>query len=261
MTPLPRLDRGRVAVDPPAARRLRADPRPAPAGALRAAVAADRGRAPRPLGLARRAEPIAGWSGSRYPPAVLFAVGLALRARRAAALLDGDLAALGPEPILAQRLALLEIELRHETRLGWSATGERLAVPGDRALEPSRSGVRASKPNSSRARDASSLRRGWPFGIEVSQVISPLKPVSSAIELGELPDRDLLARAEVDRLGAVVALRGEQKPRRRSRRRRGTRASASRRPRARPRRRRLDHLADQGRDHVDVSRSKLSRGP
>ena len=45
---------------------------------------------------------------------------------------------------------------------------------------PSRSGVLASNPNSSFAREASRLRRGWPFGIEVSQRISPEKPVSSA---------------------------------------------------------------------------------
>ena len=48
---------------------------------------------------------------------------------------------------------------------------------------PSRSAVRASKPNSSRARVTSSCRRGWPFGIEVSQTISPSKPVSSAISV------------------------------------------------------------------------------
>ena len=46
---------------------------------------------------------------------------------------------------------------------------------------PSRSDVRASNPKSSFAREASRLRRGWPFGIEVSHVISPVKPESSAI--------------------------------------------------------------------------------
>ena len=51
---------------------------------------------------------IAGWAGiSGYPPAVLFAVGLALHPARAAPLLDGDLAALRPEhdPRAASRAA------------------------------------------------------------------------------------------------------------------------------------------------------------
>jgi hypothetical protein len=46
---------------------------------------------------------------------------------------------------------------------------------------PSRNGVRATKPKSRSAREVSSLRRGCPFGVEVSQTISPWKPVSLAI--------------------------------------------------------------------------------
>ena len=126
---------------------------------------------------------------------------------------------------------------------------------------PSRSGVRARKPNSSSARDASSCRRGWPFGIDVSQTISPSKPVTSAIDLGELADRRLDAGAEVDRLGAVVALRREQRALRRSRRRRGTRASACRRPRARPRPATRSSSGSAPGSRASVSRSKLSRGP
>ena len=71
---------------------------------------------------------------------------------------------------------------------------------------PSRSGVFASNPNSSFARDVSSLRRGWPFGFVVSQTISPVEARQLRDQLGEVADRDLLARAEVDGLGAVVAL-------------------------------------------------------
>ena len=109
-------------------------------------------------------------------------------------------------------------------------------IPRDSSLE-ARRGAPSSRaqPKSSAARDVSSSRRGWPFGIDVSQTISPSKPVEVGDRLGEVADRDLVAGAEVDRLGAVVALGGEQRARRRSRRRRGTRASASRRPRARPR--------------------------
>jgi hypothetical protein len=46
---------------------------------------------------------------------------------------------------------------------------------------PSRKGVRASNPNSSFARDVSSLRRGCPFGFEVSHTMSPSNPVASPI--------------------------------------------------------------------------------
>ena len=104
--------------------------------------------------------------------------------------------------------------------------------------------------SSSRARVASSCRRGWPFGIDVSQTISPSKPVSSAIELGELADRRLDAGAEVHRLRRRRSARRRAAGPRRSRRRRGTRGSASRRPRGRPRPVALDHLPDQRRDHV-----------
>ncbi len=97
----------------------------------------------------------------------------------------------------------------------------------------------------------SRLRRGCPFGFDVSQTISPSKPVSSAIELGELADRDLVAAAEVDRLGAVVPLCGEQESlgavvdvQELARRRSVAPEHDSRR------RSRLDHLPDQGRNDV-----------
>ena len=136
------------------------------------------------------------------------------------------------------------------------------AVPGDRPLEsfaqrrPRLEAEAARAPGSRRG-----SRRGWPFGIDVSQAISPVKPTTSATSLGELADRGLHAGAEVDRLGAVVALGGEREPLRRSRRRRGTRASASRRPRARSRPGASSILRISAGITCDVSRSKLSRGP
>ena len=74
---------------------------------------------------------------------------------------------------------------------------------------PSSNEVVAAKPNRSRARLVSSARRGWPSGFVGSQRISPVKPVSLGDQLHEVADRDLLAGAQVDRLGAVVALGGE----------------------------------------------------
>ena len=82
--------------EPPAARALRAAL--AASGVVLLALSLWRG------GL----NTIAGWVGiETYPPAVLFAVGVALHPRRAAALLDGDLAALRPEhdPRAAARAA------------------------------------------------------------------------------------------------------------------------------------------------------------
>ena len=64
---------------------------------------------------------------------------------------------------------------------------------------PSRSGVGAPA-EEPLARDASSHRRGWPFGIDVSQRLA-VKAGHIGDELGEVPDRDLVAGAEVDRLG------------------------------------------------------------
>ena len=63
----------------------------------------------------------------------------------------------------------------------------------------------------------------------------PSKPVISATSSASSRIEISTPGAEVDRLGAVVALGGEHEVLRRSRRRRGTRASACRRPRARPR--------------------------
>ena len=77
---------------------------------------------------------------------------------------------------------------------------------------PSRSGVRASKPNSSRARVASRLRRGWPFGFERVPRDLAVEAGQLRDQLGQIADRDLVAGAEVDRLGAVVPLGGEHEP-------------------------------------------------
>ena len=76
-------------------RRARADPQPAPAGALRAPLARDRPRAARALGLARRAQHDRRLVRRRagYPPAVLFAVAILFVIVRAAPLLDGALEA------------------------------------------------------------------------------------------------------------------------------------------------------------------------
>ena len=63
----------------------------------------------------------------------------------------------------------------------YALTAEELRYHAIVRSSPSRSEVPASNPNSSRAREASRLRRGWPFGIDVSQTISPSNPVSSAI--------------------------------------------------------------------------------
>ena len=74
----PDLDRGRGRVAPADPHRARADPRPAPQGALRAAVARDGRRAARALALARRASTRspAGSASPDYPPAILFAVAI-----------------------------------------------------------------------------------------------------------------------------------------------------------------------------------------
>ena len=75
---------------------------------------------------------------------------------------------------------------------------------------PSRSSVRASKPNSSRARVTSSCRRGWPFGIEVSHSISPSKPVSSAISVARSRIEISCPVPRLTGSGSVVALGGEE---------------------------------------------------
>ena len=64
----------------------------------------------------------------------------------------------------------------------------------------------------SRAREillTSSSLRGVPSGLLRSKTSSPRKPTMSAIERGELRDRDVLAAADVDDLGRVVALHEE----------------------------------------------------
>ena len=114
------------------------------------------------------------------------------------------------------------------------------------------------QPKSSRARDASRLRRGWPFGIDVSHVIAPVEADRLRDELGRLADRRLDPRAEVHRLGAVVALGRADEP-----------VDAVVDVEVLARRRavapqhdlvgRLDHLADQRRDHVRRLRGRSCR--
>ena len=50
------------------------------------------------------------------------------------------------------------------------------------SLKPSSSGVLALKPNSFSALEVLSIRLGWPSGLLLSQIISPLKPVWRAIK-------------------------------------------------------------------------------
>ncbi len=118
---------------------------------------------------------------------------------------------------------------------------------------PSRKGVRALKPNCSLARSTSSRRRGWPFGFDV--VPDDLAGVAGRIgdRACELANRDLVAGAEVHRVCAVVLLR-------RQRQALGAILDVQELPRRRavtPEHDRLvaalaglEHLPDQGRDHM-----------
>ncbi len=54
--------------------------------------------------------------------------------------------------------------------------------------------------------------RGWPFGIDVSPFELAVEARQLGDQLGELADRDLGAGAEVDRIGAVVAIGGKCQP-------------------------------------------------
>ena len=125
---------------------------------------------------------------------------------------------------------------------------------------PSRSGVRASKPKSSFARDVSSRRRGWPLGIDVSQTDLAREAGDVGDELRELADRDLGAGTEVDRLVAVVAL-GDQHQALDEivdvEELAGRRAVAPEHDLAV----RVDHLADQVGDHVGVRRVEVVARP
>ncbi len=128
------------------------------------------------------------------------------------------------------------------------------------ARAPSRSGVVAWQPKSSRARLASRPRRGWPFGIEVSHTISPSKPVTSAtssarsrIEISSPVPRLTGSRAvvalggESERLDAVVDV--EELARRR--------AVAPEHDLVAT----VEHLPDQVRDHVRVRRVEVVARP
>ena len=72
--------------------------------------------------------------------------------------------------------------------------------------------MRALKPNSAAAFDGSRERRGCPFGIEVSHLISPLNPVAAATMAAVSLDRRFDPGAEVDRVGLVVAFRCQDQP-------------------------------------------------
>ena len=62
---------------------------------------------------------------------------------------------------------------------------------GDQAIvcsSPSVNGVRERKPNACSARLVSSLRRGWPFGLVVSQTILPCEAGQPRDRLDEILD-------------------------------------------------------------------------
>src|SRR6185369_4351492 len=109
--PSSRLDRRRDRGNHPARHHLRADPEPAPAGAVRAPLARYRRRDPVLRALARSAWPIRRPGRDRLPAFGALRRRVFLHPRRAAALLDRDLGALGTESGAAQRLALLEQQL------------------------------------------------------------------------------------------------------------------------------------------------------
>jgi len=46
-------------------------------------------------------------------------------------------------------------------------------------LNPSLKGVKAEKLNFCKAQVVSSMRRGWPSGLDVSHVINPLNPINT----------------------------------------------------------------------------------
>ena len=97
-----------------------------------------------------------------------------------------------------------------EPRRGHAAVADRYQATV-RSI-PSREGVEASKPKSSRARVASTLRLGWPFG----RVAVPRDPARSRSRPATSPARSRIeisfAAPEVHRLGAVVALGREHEP-------------------------------------------------
>ena len=101
---------------------------------------------------------------------------------------------------------------------------------------PSRSDVRARKPNS--CLGLRRVERAPRLPVRHRRVPDDLalEPGQLGDRLGELADRDLDAGAEVDRLRRRRSARPRARTPRPRPRRRGTRASASRRPRARPRR-------------------------
>ena len=126
------LDRRDGGLADPRARRLRADPVAPAARAVRTALAPDRCRARRPVGVASGLNTIAAWLGVRGLPACRALRGrAAVRDPRPAALLDRDLSARRPErdPRAAPRAARDEARGAATPRLraqrAW--IGERLA--------------------------------------------------------------------------------------------------------------------------------------
>ncbi len=98
---------------------------------------------------------------------------------------------------------------RTERADGYALTAAELRYQAIVLSSPARSDVCASNPNRSRAREASRLRRGWPFGIDVSQTISPVEAGQFGNRLGDLANRGLDTRADVHRRRLVVAFGGE----------------------------------------------------
>src|SRR5206468_8531289 len=104
---------------------LRADPEPPAPGALRAAVAADRGRDPRARALARRALDPLGRRRDPLPALAAVRGRLGVHPDRAPALLDGDLGALR-----AQHNPRAAAGAAREAPRGGGASGDQLAVGG-----------------------------------------------------------------------------------------------------------------------------------
>ena len=76
------------------------------------------------------------------------------------------------------------------------------------AFKPSGKVVVEHQSNAARARDVSSLRRGWPSVCEGSNCISPRKSQSMRDQVRKIGDSNLFAAAQVDWLGTFVALHG-----------------------------------------------------
>ena len=201
---------------------------------------------------------IADWVGvETYPPAILFAVAslfiLAVLLHYSTVISKLS----DQNSILAQRLALLEERVTGSARRT-RAPARDTRRPCARALREAASSPRSPK-QLARARRVDAAAR---LSVRLRRVPpdASLESRHARDELGEVADRDLLAGAEVHRLGRVVAIRREHEP-----------LDAvvdveelARRRAVAPEHdllRRVDHLADQIRDHVRVRRVEAVARP